>query len=419
MDGPYVGLSYYMQDNGAMFFGRDIERTVVIGNLRVSRLTLLYAPSGAGKSSLLRAGVASRLEELAQQNLKQRGTARNIPVVFVSWKDDPTVELIYEIRHAIVPFVRDLRDLPDEFSDGRLEEAIEAMSKAADATLLVMLDQFEEHFLYRSREAQNRRFADELAACVNRPDLRANFLISVRDDAYSDLGDLFDNSLANVYGNHLHLEYLNRESARVAIEKPIAKFNELHPDQAPIEIEPELVEAVLDQVGLGPFVADWSVGRNDDAIAAPYLQLVIWRLWQSELAQGSSRLRLQTLQELGGAQGILRTAVDVAIRTLTDDEREAAADILGYLVTPAGTRIALSDLDLAEYTGRSASEVGPLLDRLAGSDIRILRRVPAPPGQDPMRFRRYEIFHDLLAPAILDWRRSRRAGQQQRKRWRR
>ena len=89
-----------------MFFGRDSERTVLISNLRASRLTLLYAQSGAGKSSLLRAGVASRLAELAQRSFSQRGTARNIPVVFSSWRDDPTVELIGEIQEAISPFLR-------------------------------------------------------------------------------------------------------------------------------------------------------------------------------------------------------------------------------------------------------------------------------------------------------------------------
>ena len=31
---------------------------------------------------------------------------------------------------------------------------------------------------------------------------------------------------------------------------------------------------------------------------------------------------------------------------------------------------------------------------------RIVRPIPAAPGQDPMRFRRYEIFHDVLAPTI-------------------
>jgi hypothetical protein len=71
-DGPYVGLNFYTQENAAMFFGRDTERTVLISNLRAARLTLLYAESGAGKSSLLRAGVAARLGELARRGLRQQ-----------------------------------------------------------------------------------------------------------------------------------------------------------------------------------------------------------------------------------------------------------------------------------------------------------------------------------------------------------
>ena len=56
-DGPYVGLDCFREKDAALFFGRDAERTRIIGNLRASRLTLLYAESGVGKSSLLRAGV--------------------------------------------------------------------------------------------------------------------------------------------------------------------------------------------------------------------------------------------------------------------------------------------------------------------------------------------------------------------------
>ena len=89
-------------------------------------------------------------------------------------------------------------------------------------------------------------------------------------------------------------------------------------------------------------------------------------------------------------------------------DREAAVDILHHLVTPSGTKIALAASDLAEYTGRSADETSALLERLAGSDTRILRPVPPPPGRtDGTRF---EISHDLLAPAILDWGRRHRAG---------
>jgi WD40 repeat protein len=414
-DSPYVGLTFYTQQDAAMFFGRESEQTVLISNLRASRLTLLYAQSGTGKSSLLRAGVASRLAELAQRSLSHRGTARNIPVVFSSWRDDPTVELIGEIREAIIPFLRAVpprASVPDQ-----LDAAIEAASRATDATLLVILDQFEEYFLYRSRETRDRSFADELAACINRPDLRAHFLISIREDAYSGLGDLFKGRISNVYGNYFHLEHLTREAAREAIEKPVASFNELHPDQAPVEIEPGLVDAVLDQLrpdqfaseqgGVGRLAEGNGAGPARDEVAAPYLQLVMKRLWDTELAKRSRKLRLETLEELGGAQTIVRTHVDWALGSLTDEDRETAVDILHHLVTPSGTKIALAASDLAEYTSRSAEDTKALLERLAGSDIRILRPVPPPPGgTDGTRF---EISHDLLAPAILDWGRRRRA----------
>ena len=412
---PYVGLNFFTQQNAAMFFGRDSERTVLISNLRASGLTLLYAQSGAGKSSLLRAGVAVRLTQLAERTFDQRGTARNIPVVFSSWQDDPTVKLIGEIYRAIGPFQR--APLPSGPAPARLDQAIEAANHSTDATLLLILDQFEEYFLYRTRETGNRPFADELAACINRPDLRVNVLISIREDAYSGLGDLFKGRVSNVYGNFLHLEHLNRESAREAIEKPLASFNDMHPDEQPVQIEPGLVDAVLDQLRPDQFTSDQGgtgrlaegngAGHHRDEIAAPYLQLVMKRLWDAEREKHSRVLRLETLEELGGAQTIVRTHVDRALSNFPEEGREAAVDVLYHLVTPSGTKIALAAADLAEYTAHSTEETNTLLERLAGGDTRILSTVPPPPGR--IDGTRYEISHDLLAPAILDWGRHRRA----------
>jgi WD40 repeat protein len=413
--GPYVGLNFYTQENAAIFFGRDRERTVLISNLRAARLTLLYAKSGTGKSSLLRAGVAASLTELAQRSFGQRGTARNIPVVFSSWRDDPTAELIDEIQEAVSPFLPAdrLAALPPD----RLEAAIEAASRATDATLLVILDQFEEYLLYRSREARDPPFADELAACLNRADLRAKVLISIREDAYFALGDLFKGRISNVYGNYFHLENLTREAAREAIEKPIASFNELHPDRAAVQIGPGLVDAVLDQFrpdqlapgqgGAGRLAGGNGAELDRDEIEASYLQLVMKRLWDVEQEKRSATLRLATLEELGGAPRIVTTHVDRALGDLPDDERRAAVAILRHLVTPSRTKIALTAADLAEYTDVPAGETNVVLERLADSKTRILRPVPPPHGQaDGTRF---EISHDLLAPAILDWDRRQRA----------
>ena len=140
----------------------------------------------------------------------------------------------------------------------------------------------------------------------------------------------------------------------------------------------------------------------DDRVETPYLQLVMNRLWAEELGSGSRCLRLETLEGLGGAQRIVRTHLDEAMAALEPGEQEAAATIFRQLVTPSGTKIAHTVPDLADYARLEPDELTPVLEHLSGGDVRILRPVAPPPGQ--LDGGRYEIFHDVLAPAILDWR---------------
>src|SRR5207253_2068518 len=65
---PFPGLSAFEAERGAVFFGRDLAVAQAIGRLREAgtgngRLPflLLIGASGAGKSSLLRAGLVPRL----------------------------------------------------------------------------------------------------------------------------------------------------------------------------------------------------------------------------------------------------------------------------------------------------------------------------------------------------------------------
>jgi WD40 repeat protein len=405
---PYVGLAHFTEERADIFFGRDSERGLIIGNLRAARLTLLYAQSGVGKSSLLRAGVTARLNALAQRSLTERGTPGYIPVVFSSWQDEPAEQFLVALRTAIAQFApKPLADLhPDS-----LATAISLYADAANATLLIILDQFEEYLLYSSRETHRHRFAAELAACLNRADLRANFLIAVREDAYAGLGDLFAGQVPNLYANYLHLEYLDRRAAREAILRPIDHFNATCAPDEPIDVEPALVEAVLDQVQTGRvrFAHEGRGGRSADPSAAggarietPYLQLVMRAVWDRERAESSNVLRLSTLAALGGAERIVHSHLEDAMRKLTPGQRDTAAEVFDHLVTPSGAKIAHSIPDLAGYSGRDPSEVEALVDRLTAGDQRILRPIPAAPGAD--EHPKVEIFHDVLAPAILAWR---------------
>ena len=66
--GPYPGLAAFGEDDAGIFFGRDADIAVGLAKLRLmrkrrtSRLLLIQAASGAGKSSYLRAGLWPRLK---------------------------------------------------------------------------------------------------------------------------------------------------------------------------------------------------------------------------------------------------------------------------------------------------------------------------------------------------------------------
>src|SRR5262249_1638261 len=104
-----------------------------------------------------------------------------------------------------------------------------------------------------------------------------------------------------------------------------------------------------------------------------------------------------TLQRLGGAAQIVRDNLESALAALTPAEQDVAASMFDHLVTPSGTKIAHVPGDLAGYAHVSESELRPVLSKLG--EERILRSVAA----DESTGTRYEIFHDVLAEAVLAW----------------
>jgi hypothetical protein len=134
--------------------------------------------------------------------------------------------------------------------------------------------------------------------------------------------------------------------------------------------------------------------EEGNRIETAFLQLVMTRLWDEEFKANSRRLRLSTFDRLGGAGKIVQGHLDDVMKDLPSKEQETSARMFQYLVTPRGNKIAYETPDLVAFGKRSKDEVIRLLETL--SRKRVLRRTSPP--------ERYEIFHDVLAPAILDWR---------------
>jgi WD40 repeat protein len=399
---PYKGLTPFEDSelDVLFFFGRERERELVEANLMASRLTVLYGETGVGKSSVLRAGVAHHLRTVARKNLEERGEPGLAVVVFDSWRDEPLKALRGAVGDAVTLALGGSLRPPDE--EGSLAEALRMWQQVLDGDLYVILDQAEEYFLYQGGEDGAGTFAVDFPAVVNSSDLRVNFLLAIREDALAKL-DVFKGRIPNVLGNYLRLEHLDPQAARAAIVEPISQYNWLVAEEETVEIEPELVDAVLEQVvagkvGVGQAGRGAVEGGNDVVrIETPYLQLVMERLWDEERDVGSRTLRVETLRRLGGAEHIVHDHVDEALTELTPAERNVAARMFDHLVTPSGTKIAHEVGDLAKYAGAGTSDLLPVLTKLGNE--RILRSVAG----NGARGSRYEIFHDVLAEPVLAW----------------
>jgi WD40 repeat protein len=378
---PYKGLAPFEDTelDALLFFGREHEREIVAANLVASRLTILYGTSGVGKSSLLRAAVARDLRSLPEQPLV---------VVHESWVDDPVETLAAAIGAAA-----------GVEGTSMLGDAAE-VACALRGELYLILDQLEELFVYHSGE-EAEALGRALGELVARLELPVHVLLGVRDDALARL-DAFKAHVPGLLANQVRLDHLDRDAGRRAIVGPVERFGGLVPEEEGLAVEPELIEAVLDGVRTGE-LAPGARGQGvvkgaegTERVEAPYLQLVMQRLWEVERAEGSRVLRLSVLERLGGPRRIVEEHLERALSALTPDQKALAARMFNHLVTPSGTKISHEEVDLAQYAAASRSELQPVLGVLARE--RILRAISAGEGAA------HEIYHDVLANAVLEWR---------------
>jgi WD40 repeat protein len=385
---PYVGLQPYTEDDRQFFFGREREQRIISSNLYASPLTVVYGPSGVGKSSILRAGVVPRL----------RAAKRTVVVYFNRWQDPSFLGLLKTecLKAADGP-----GQLAHVDPHQPLNKFLADLGKDSNSTLLILLDQFEEYFLYHPEAESVSDFDGEFASAVNQNETPVGFMIALRDDWLSRL-DRFQRRIPNLLGNTYRLDHLTAAAAEDAIRKPLDVYNATS-GNGPVLLEDQLVQEVLAQVRAGELNLSEMQGSgqakgaaNQDRIETAFLQLVMTRLWNAELNVGSGCLRVGTLRQLGGAKQIVQSHLDSVLNTLPRSQQDMCASMFRYLVTPRGSKIAHETADLVAFAEQPVEQVTPLLERLADPSTHLLRRLSQP--------ERYEIFHDVLGPAVLDWR---------------
>ncbi len=389
---PYQGLLPFTEEDQPWFFGRTREKRILVANLRARRLTVAYGPSGVGKTSLLRAGVKA---EIASETDDEH---RLVVVVFDSWSvSDPLIALKRQLLTSLDgEDSRPVQSLGEQMSCSDLTARV---GDELDCQLLLILDQFEEYFRYAPNPMAAGTFGAELPTLLASSNERTNILLSLRDDRLARL-DVFKTRIPGLLDNLIRISRLDREGATEAIIRPIERFN--REAGTNVEIEPELVKTVLQQVAQGGIHLGevGSGGRvEESAIEAPFLQLVMLRLWDSARSRGLTVLRRSLLDEMGGANEIVQSHFDVTLDELGPSDKTVTARMFDRMVTPSGTKIAHKLGDLTAWSGVHVDRTIEVLEKL--DEARLVRTVESHPDQ-PMATR-FELYHDVLADAALGW----------------
>ncbi|MGP9020039.1 nSTAND1 domain-containing NTPase [Streptomyces sp. BR1] len=315
---PYRGLASYRQQDARWFFGRERSRDALVAQLRAAEktggLVMLVGASGAGKSSLLNAGLVPALQNGGQSKEKARQVLQLVPGA------DPLVELARRIPElAPVISAGDEPGTP-QFAHA-VREAVTAWAhreSSSPASPVVIVDQFEETFTLCSDEASRRTFVQLLHAACTPTDsgepapmlvvlgIRADFY--ERCLGYPELADALQH-------RHMVLGPLTTTELREAVTGPAKAVG--------MELESGLAELIIREVS-----ADGPRGVHD-AGALPLLSHALLATWQRRKA---GRLTLAGYRAAGGIQGAVAATAERAWSSLDPAARTAARLLLLRLV---------------------------------------------------------------------------------------
>ncbi|MGP3924649.1 nSTAND1 domain-containing NTPase [Streptomyces sp. 8N616] len=320
---PYRGLAPYRQQDARWFFGRERSTDALIAQLRAAEkaggLVMLVGASGAGKSSLLNAGLVPTLQNcaLSEEDSRAREVVQLVP------GGDPLVELtrrIPDLAHVVSAAEEPAAKEPGtpQFAH-EVREAVTAWAqRASPARPVVIVDQFEETFTLCSTEADRRTFIQILhAACTPAdPSDPAPVLVvlGIRADfyeqclGYPELADALQH-------RHMVLGPLTTTELREAVTGPAKAVG--------LELEPGLAELIVREVS-----ADGPRGAHDAGVL-PLLSHALLATWQRRKAR---RLTLAGYRAAGGIQGAVAATAERAWSGLDPAARTAARLLLLRLV---------------------------------------------------------------------------------------
>lgn len=396
----YPGANPFSHKESSIFFGRERDIDHLLELITLEHLIVLYSKSGAGKSSLLQAGILPRQAEL--------GNILPVLIRFGAFHADAkTVTPVHAALNAINPrpvsFLNRL--LPEDNSLWHCCKSL-VLRENLEGVLLIF-DQFEELFSYH--EELILEFKTQLAELINtevpqrfRSFLEAQFtqsdaryfsedeiealhhpmgikiLFSIRSDRMSLLNNLTDR-IPNILKICFELDALTVEQAEEAILNPAYMKNPgfISP---PFDYEDDAIEGMLDFLTKG----------RTQKIETFQLQILCQHLENKVIRNKVKHIRKADIQNI---DSIYENYYEDQIDSLPGKQDQIAARKLieeGLIFEEEERRLSLYEGQIYKTYGFTPE----LLQRL--TDTHIIRAEPSMKGGYS-----YELSHDTLIAPVL------------------
>jgi hypothetical protein len=268
---PYVGPRPFEQKDEELFFGRDHEVNELSSLVIAHQLTLIYAQSGAGKTSLLNAKLIPRLRQEKYEVL---------PPTRVQGVEYDKASNIY-IHNALINWSAGKRD-PEQLAPISLADFLESQPHAVDKVTskeqwelprFIFYDQFEELFtFYPHRWKERREFFEQVREALERDHL-LHVVFVMREDYIAEL-DPYVSILPGKLRTRCRIKRLDERAALQAIVKPLTKTRRRFADDAAELLVKNLLKIPLKG-------ADGESEVMGQFVEPVQLQVVCQSLWQA------------------------------------------------------------------------------------------------------------------------------------------
>ena len=325
---PYRFLESFDEQTACWFFGRDAEARQLQLQLQRDPLVCLYGAAGAGKSSLIGAGLLPRLRGM------EPSFASVLQIVVGA---EPCEQLARQLSQLTGEQLGAAELL--EGQAGRAGQLLCAAARGRGAVLLV-LDQVEQ--LETLEPAVARRFLSLLWSAVEHGPDELRLLLALRDDSLPALARLHPQLFSAV-----RMLSLGRPDDH-AMEQMLLGPASLRGYRA----EHGLVREVVHQLRAEP-------------APLPLLQVVATKLWERR-DRSQKLLRSEALHELGPLPEVLARHADrVMERLATSEEQRLVRSLACALVSPDGqSRPQPRQLLLSRHAESQQGAVQQVLQRL-------------------------------------------------------